>query len=90
MYTSTVSPKGAVVIPAELRKKYRIEPGCKVQIVEVDGRLQLVVLPKDVIKHARGSLKRKKSALELLEEERARDRAHEEFLQKVVRAKNDK
>ena len=84
MFTSTVSPKGAIVIPNEIRKKYGIEPGCKVQILEFDKRLELFIVPKDVIKYARGCLKGgNKTALEMLKEDREEDRKHEVFLLKT-------
>jgi AbrB family looped-hinge helix DNA binding protein len=37
MAVSTATPKGQVVIPAELRRKYRIEAGTKVSIADGDG-----------------------------------------------------
>ena len=33
--------KGQIVIPAELRKKFRIEPGTEVQIMEYGGIIYL-------------------------------------------------
>lgn len=35
----TVTSKGQVTIPADLRRKFRIEEGSKVEIVEEDGRI---------------------------------------------------
>ena len=81
MTATTVSPKGAVVIPKEIRKKYGIEPGRKVQIMEVDGKLQLIILPENIIEYACGILKdSSKSAMEMLREGRAEDERHEQFL----------
>jgi len=37
MALSTATPKGQIVIPAELRRKYKIEPGSKVSIADADG-----------------------------------------------------
>jgi AbrB family looped-hinge helix DNA binding protein len=37
-----VSQKGWVVIPAELRKKYNLEPGSEVYVVDCGGVLALV------------------------------------------------
>jgi len=34
-----VTSKGQVTIPADLRRKFRIEEGSKVEIVEEDGRI---------------------------------------------------
>jgi len=38
----TVSQKGWVVIPAELRKKYNLHPGPEVSVVDYEGVLALV------------------------------------------------
>ena len=35
----SVTPKGQVTIPVELRKKYRINPGSKVEITEEEGKI---------------------------------------------------
>jgi len=37
----TVSSKGQVVIPAEVRRQLGIEPGSQVDVVVVDGKLQI-------------------------------------------------
>ncbi len=41
MLTSSVTSKGQVTIPAELREKLGIKPGDKVSFVESDGRVEL-------------------------------------------------
>jgi len=81
MSVITVSPKGAVVIPVEFRKKFGISPGRKVTIIEVNGTLQIYPLPEDPIKSLRGCLRSKKSVKEILEQGRKEDKLHEEFLQ---------
>jgi AbrB family looped-hinge helix DNA binding protein len=40
--TVTVSERGWVVIPAELRKKHHLHPGTEVQVVDYGGVLALV------------------------------------------------
>lgn len=57
----TVSNKGWVVIPAEMRKKYNLVPGTKVVIVDYGGVLAILPVPKDPIKAGRGFLKGKPS-----------------------------
>jgi AbrB family looped-hinge helix DNA binding protein len=57
----TISNKGWVVIPAEMRKKYNLIPGTEVVIVDYGGVLAIVPVPKDPIKAGRGSLKGKPS-----------------------------
>jgi AbrB family looped-hinge helix DNA binding protein len=80
MSVTTVSPKGAVVIPVELRKKFGISPGNKVTVIEVDGRLQLFPLPQDPVKSLRGCLKSEKTVKEILDQGRKEDKLHDEFL----------
>ncbi len=58
--TITVSEKGWVVIPAELRKKYNLQPGTQVHIVDYGGVLALVPRLADPVKQAAGMLKGRK------------------------------
>jgi len=37
----SVTPKGQVTIPVELRKKYKIKPGSKVEITEEEGKITI-------------------------------------------------
>lgn len=53
----TISNKGWVVIPAELRKKYSLEPGSEVTLVDYGGVLAIVPALKDPSKEAAGMLK---------------------------------
>lgn len=39
----TVSAKGQVVIPVELRKRLGITPGCQLEFFEEDGAIKVVV-----------------------------------------------
>ncbi len=41
-----ISAKGWVVIPAELRRKYGLEPGTQVQVIDYGGALAHVPLLK--------------------------------------------
>lgn len=75
MPLSTATPKGQIVIPAELRRKYKIEPGSKVSIADGDGCI--VIRP---LGHARagesfGILNRfpGRSTLKALRQERRRE-----------------
>ena len=76
--TLTISNKGWVVIPAELRKKYRLHPGAEVVIVDYGGVLAIVPAMGDPIKQGRGMLKGGTSLTKALLEERAADRKREE------------
>ena len=53
----TVSSKGWVVIPAHLRKRYGLEPGSRVRIVDYGGVLSLVPAMDDPLQEAAGMLK---------------------------------
>jgi AbrB family looped-hinge helix DNA binding protein len=59
--TVTVSEKGWVVIPVELRKKYNLNPGMEVQVVDYGGVLALVSKLSDPVQQAAGMLKGGKS-----------------------------
>jgi AbrB family looped-hinge helix DNA binding protein len=66
----TISNKGWVVIPAELRKKYNLLAGSEVVIVDYGGVLAIVPAVKDPIKHGRGFLVGKPSLAKDLKKDR--------------------
>ncbi len=76
----TVSQKGWVVIPAELRKKHNLHPGSEVQVVDYGGVLALVPKLDDPVRQAAGLLKGGKSLTRALvaehRAERRKDKAH--------------
>jgi AbrB family looped-hinge helix DNA binding protein len=55
MNSVTVSPKYQVVIPKTVRKALNLRPGQKMQVVEYEGRIELI--PERDIKELRGFLK---------------------------------
>jgi AbrB family looped-hinge helix DNA binding protein len=55
MQTVTVSPKFQVVIPRALREALSIKPGQKVQVIQYEGRIELI--PLKPAKKMRGFLK---------------------------------
>jgi len=73
MATVTVSKKGWVVIPHEIRQRYGIRPGDKVQVVDYAGRIAIIPAMKDPIREARGMLKGGPSLTKALLEERRRE-----------------
>ncbi|MDX9992865.1 MAG: AbrB/MazE/SpoVT family DNA-binding domain-containing protein [Anaerolineales bacterium] len=73
MLNVTVSQKGWVVIPADLRKKYGIKPGSKLQFVDYGGALELIPIPDDPIEAAAGMLKGGKSLTQALLDEHRRE-----------------
>jgi AbrB family looped-hinge helix DNA binding protein len=76
--TLTISNKGWVVIPAELRKKYRLEPGTKVVIVDYGGVLSIIPALREPVKQGRGLLKDMPSLKSDLRKERAKERRRED------------
>jgi AbrB family looped-hinge helix DNA binding protein len=46
MTTVTVSPKYQVVIPVDVRKSMGVRPGEKFQVLNYDGRVQLIPIRK--------------------------------------------
>jgi AbrB family looped-hinge helix DNA binding protein len=55
MQSVTVSPKYQVVIPKAVREALHLRPGQKMQVIEYDGRIELI--PERDIKELRGFLK---------------------------------
>ena len=76
MVIATATLKGQVVIPAPLRRKYRIHQGSRLAVLEGEGQIIFQPLPDDPVKESRGFLKRfgGKSALKALMEDRAAER----------------
>ncbi|MBI3986350.1 MAG: AbrB/MazE/SpoVT family DNA-binding domain-containing protein [Lentisphaerae bacterium] len=72
-----VSAKGWVVIPAECRKKYQVNPGSRVEIVDYGGGLSLVPVLARPIHAAQGLLKGRRSLTSALLRERAREKRRE-------------
>ncbi len=55
MHAVTLSPKYQVVIPLPVRRAMRLRPGQKMQVVEYEGRIELI--PDRDIAELRGFLK---------------------------------
>jgi len=68
-----VSTKGQLVIPVELRRKYGIKPGTRVQILDEGTRIVLQPVTAEYVRQLRGSLKGG-GALRILAEERRKER----------------
>jgi AbrB family looped-hinge helix DNA binding protein len=72
MPTVKTLAKGQIVIPAEMRKKYHIDPGTEMQIMEYGGIIYLIPPVADPLKAAQGSLPSRPSlAAQLLRERRS-------------------
>ena len=73
MATVKTLSKGQVVIPADIRKKYHIEHGSELQILEYEGIIYLIPPVKDPVRAACGILPSKPSLSEKLLKERRGD-----------------
>jgi AbrB family looped-hinge helix DNA binding protein len=79
-YRTTVSSKGQVVIPAELREQFGLEKGTPATWSEEKGRLVLTPITEQRLKEIRGFLKPaagEPSVFEAHFEERERERRRE-------------
>jgi AbrB family looped-hinge helix DNA binding protein len=73
MKTGTLSAKGWVVIPQELRERYRLKKGDKVHFVDYGGVVTIVPVSKKPIREAAGILKGDTSLTQALFESRKED-----------------
>ncbi len=76
MSTVTVSQKGWIVIPAELRRQYGIKPGDRVNVVEYAGFISLHPVLKNPEEEGWGALRKRgrRSLLTALKEARTEER----------------
>jgi len=70
MTTVKTLSKGQIVIPAEIRKKYHIEPGTEMQIMEYGGVIYLIPPVADPVSAACGILPSKPSLSDRLLKDR--------------------
>lgn len=78
MTTVTISGKGWVVIPANLRKKYGLVPGTQVTVVDYGGVLALTPQLERPIQQAAGLLRGDSSLTGALLAERRQEYAREQ------------
>lgn len=67
MMTTKLSEKGQIVIPAELRERYAIRPGDKIELMDIGG--EIVIIPiavKSPIDESKGLLRGGKSTKDIL------------------------
>ena len=78
MFVATVSSKGWVVIPKDLREKYGLKKGTRVQVVDYGDALALNPLQDDPVEALHGMQGGGPSLTADLLAERAHERAREE------------
>ncbi|HZC22897.1 MAG TPA: AbrB/MazE/SpoVT family DNA-binding domain-containing protein [Candidatus Binatia bacterium] len=79
-YHTTISSKGQVVVPAELRKQLGLKKGTRATWTEDRGRLILVPITERLLDEVQGFLKSRPGGPSMFEEhfkERARERQRE-------------
>ncbi len=73
MNTSTLSEKGWVVIPQELRERYGLKKGDRVHVIDYGGIISIVPASEDPIKTSLGMLRGKTSLVKELAKSRQED-----------------
>ena len=73
MNTSTLSEKGWVVIPQELRERYGLKKGDRVHVIDYGGVISIVPASESPIKNSLGILKGKTSLVKELAKTRRED-----------------
>ena len=74
---TTVSTRGQVSIPAELRRKFNIEPETQLEWFEEGNAIRVIPLPKDPVKAFRGA-GRGRYTTDKLVRDRRKERLEEE------------
>ena len=73
MNTSTLSEKGWVVIPQELRERHGLKKGDRVHVIDYGGVISIVPASRAPIKNSLGMLKGKSSLVKELAKSRRSD-----------------
>jgi AbrB family looped-hinge helix DNA binding protein len=73
MNTSTLSEKGWVVIPQDLRKRYGLKKGDRVHVIDYGGIISIVPATEAPIKDSLGMLRGKTSLVKELVKSRRQD-----------------
>jgi AbrB family looped-hinge helix DNA binding protein len=73
MNTATLSQKGWVVIPKELRKRYGLKTGDVMQVIDYGGVISIIPVSKNPLKETQGMLKGKTSLVKELVKSRQYD-----------------
>jgi AbrB family looped-hinge helix DNA binding protein len=87
MKETTITHKGQIVIPAEIRRKYHIRPGQKFSVHDVGGEIRLVPLKTLSVEEAKGWLKTKRTVSGLLKQARKLEREREGKIEELLKDK---
>ena len=71
LVTSTI--KGQIVIPADIRKKFKIKKGTRVNVYEKENTIIVEPLLDDPVKEGRGMLKTRGRVLKALMKDRKKE-----------------
>jgi AbrB family looped-hinge helix DNA binding protein len=74
MPSSILSKKGWIVIPNEIRKKYRLTKGERVNIIDYGGVISVIPVVKDAISESEGLFEGGPSLTKTLITERKKDK----------------
>jgi AbrB family looped-hinge helix DNA binding protein len=77
MSTGTLSGKGWVVIPRELRERYHLKKGDKVHFIDYGGTVAIVPISREPVRDAAGMLKGRTNLTAALLKERQDDKARD-------------
>ena len=77
MNTGTLSAKGWVVIPQELRERYHLKKGDRVHFIDYGGVVAIVPVSRNPLKEAAGMLKGDTSLVDALLQSRREDARRE-------------
>ncbi len=78
MTVVTLSNKGQLVIPSEIREKYNLCKGDRFLVRDVGGKIVLEPLPRHPLLELRGAFKSGAGAVDLLLRERENNRIRED------------
>ncbi len=67
---TTLTERGQTVIPAEIRKRYKLKKGTKLVWLDNGKTITVIPIPDDPLKVLRGSGKGERLSIQLLEERR--------------------
>ena len=88
MPVMSITEKGQVVIPKELREKYGIKTNGEVIVTEVAGHIAVLPAPRDPIVALQGSVKFTQPVADIIRELRDAERQRDEKLLKRFTTKN--